>query len=213
MVEKASKLFPAAKGSKRMQNRKVRAFAVPVIATGLLFLTTPAQAKPDETPQSSTVVKQTKPKASPARNTKAARARVKTLGSTPVTAEQAQVAIAAALTKESGARYRAGGIGPNSFDCSGLVRWAYAQAGIDLPHGTDNLMPVVQPITRDQLIPGDLVFSGRSGGGIQHVALYIGDGKVIHATYASASRANQVRIDDLDNSWVMDHKAYGRVVQ
>lgn len=213
MVKKASKLFPAAKGSKRMQNRKVRAFAVPAIAAGLLLLSSPAQAKPDEIPQSSTVVKQTKPKSSPARNTKATRARVKTLGSTPVTAVQAQVAIAAALTKESGARYRAGGIGPNSFDCSGLVRWAYAQAGIALPHGTDNLMPVVQPITRDQLIPGDLVFSGRSGGGIQHVALYIGDGKVIHATYASASRANQVRIDELDNSWVMDHKAYGRVVQ
>lgn len=213
MVEKASKLFPAAKGSKRMQNRKVRAFAVSAITAGLLLSTTPAQAKPDETPQTSTVVKSTKPKTNTTRNTKVARARVKSLGSTPVTAEQAQIAIAAAITKESGARYRPGGIGPNSFDCSGLVRWAYAQAGVDLPHGTDNLVPVVQPITRDQLIPGDLVFSGRSGGGIQHVALYIGDGKVIHATYASASRANQVRIDDLDNDWVMVHKAYGRVMQ
>lgn len=213
MVEKASKLFPAAKGSKRMQNRKVRTIAVPAIAAGLILLSTPAQAKPDQTPQSSTVVKANTPKTSTARKNKAARARVKTLGSTPVSAEQAQVAIAAALTKESGARYRAGGIGPNSFDCSGLVSWAYAQAGIDLPHGTDNLMPIVQPITRAELIPGDLVFSGRSGGGVQHVALYIGDGKVIHATNANASRANQVRIDDLDNSWVMVHKAYGRVVQ
>ncbi|MFM1818790.1 MAG: NlpC/P60 family, partial [Actinomycetota bacterium] len=71
----------------------------------------------------------------------------------------------------------------------------------------------VQPITREELIPGDLVFSGRSGAGVQHVALYIGEGKVIHATNAGASRANQVRIDELDNSWVMAHKSYGRVVQ
>lgn len=213
MVEKASKLFPAAKGSKRMQNRKVRAFAVPAIAAGLLLLSTPAQAKPEQTSPSSTVVKSATSKTSTVRKNKTARARVKTLGSTPVTAEQAQIAIAAALTKESGARYRAGGIGPNSFDCSGLVRWAYEQAGIYLPHGTGNLLPIVQPIAREELIPGDLVFSGRSGSGVQHVSLYIGDGKVIHATYASASPANQVRIDDLDDSWVMVHKSYGRVVQ
>lgn len=126
--------------------------------------------------------------------------------------EEINIAIAAALTKEDAA-YRAGGTGPNSFDCSGLVRWAYAQAGISLPHGSNNQVKVVAPITRDQLMPGDLVFSGRANTGIQHVALYIGDGKVIHATYPTASRANQVRIDDLDSGWVMIHKSYGRVLK
>lgn len=200
-----------------MQNRKVKALTVPLISAGLILISSPAQAtplalKPDESPKVSQGPKVGPTKTSKTRETKATRARIRIEDRTAITAEQAQVAIAAALSKEN-ARYRVGGIGPNSFDCSGLVRWAFAQAGVELPHGTDNLLPIVQRITRDQLVPGDLIFSGRSGGGIQHVALYIGDGKVIHATHASASRANQVRIDDIDGDWVMVHKAYARVLQ
>jgi cell wall-associated NlpC family hydrolase len=118
--------------------------------------------------------------------------------------------VEAALTRED-ARYRAGGAGPNAFDCSGLVKWSYKQAGVNLKHGTANQIKQVQRIKKKDLRPGDLVFSGRANGGIQHVALYIGEGKVIHATYGSASRKNQIRIDDLNSSWVMHHKAYGRV--
>lgn len=200
-----------------MQNRKVKALAMPLISAGLILFSSPAQAaplalKPDESPKVSQGAKVWPTKTSKTRESKATRARIRIEDRTAITAEQAQVAIAAALSKEN-ARYRAGGIGPNSFDCSGLVRWAFAQARVELPHGTDNLLPIVQRITRDQLVPGDLIFSGRSGGGIQHVALYIGDGKVIHATHASASRANQVRIDDIDGDWVMVHKAYARVLQ
>jgi cell wall-associated NlpC family hydrolase len=119
-------------------------------------------------------------------------------------------AIEAALTRED-ARYRAGGAGPDAFDCSGLVKWSYKQAGVNLKHGTANQINQVKRITKKELMPGDLVFSGRANGGIQHVSLYIGDGKVIHATYGSTSRKNQIRIDNLNSSWVMDHKAYGRV--
>lgn len=118
--------------------------------------------------------------------------------------------VKAALTRED-AKYRAGGNGPTAFDCSGLVQWSWKKAGVNLKHGTANQIHQVKRISRKDLKPGDLVFSGRANGGIQHVALYIGDGKVIHATYGSTSRKNQVRIDDLDSSWVMDHKAYGRV--
>lgn len=118
--------------------------------------------------------------------------------------------VEAALSRED-AKYRAGGSGPTGFDCSGLVKWSFGQAGVKLKHGSANQIKQVTRITKKDLMPGDLVFSGRSNGGIQHVSLYIGDGKVIHATYGSASRKNQVRIDNLDSSWVMDHKAYGRV--
>lgn len=118
--------------------------------------------------------------------------------------------IEAALTRED-AKYRAGGSGPHAFDCSGLVKWSYKQAGVSLKHGTANQIKQVERISKKELKPGDLVFSGRANGGIQHVSLYIGDGKVIHATYGSTSRKNQVRIDNLNSSWVMDHKAYGRV--
>jgi cell wall-associated NlpC family hydrolase len=123
--------------------------------------------------------------------------------------EIAQV-VQAALTRED-AKYRAGGTGPDAFDCSGLVMWSFAKAGVELKHGTANQIKQVKRISKKDLKPGDLVFSGRAKGGIQHVALYIGDGKVIHATYGSTSRKNQVRVDDLNSSWVMDHKAYGRV--
>lgn len=216
MVEMASKLIDC-KRTKRMQSRKVKALAVPALVAGLLTIQSPAQAAAPETKPAavkpaaakSTSATKSGVKAAPK---KASRARIMA-NLNPVTQEQIDIAIAAALTKETGARYRGGAIGPNSFDCSGLVLWAYAQAGVDLPHGTHKLLPVVQRITRDELKPGDLIFSGRSGGGIQHVALYIGDNKVIHATYAAASRTNQVRIDDIDGSWVMVHKAYGRVVQ
>jgi cell wall-associated NlpC family hydrolase len=118
--------------------------------------------------------------------------------------------VRAALTRED-ASYRPGGNGPHAFDCSGLVQWSWKKAGVNLKHGTSNQIKQVKRISKKDLKPGDLVFSGRANGGIQHVALYIGDGKVIHATYGSTSRKNQVRIDKLNSSWVMDHKAYGRV--
>ena len=188
-----------------MQIRKVIGIAVPTLVFSFLAGQTPIQAAaPENKPVAVAKAKSVNPKSGKLKFDTSA---------VPVSAEAIQVAIAAALTKEDGARYRAGGSGPNSFDCSGLVLWAYEQAGVSLPHGTRSLLPIVMPIIREDLLPGDLVFSGRSGSGIQHVALYIGDNKVIHATYASASRANQVRIDDLDGSWVMVHKAYGRVVQ
>lgn len=193
-----------------MQNRKVKTLAL--LSCALLTFSMGAISG-----QSSAQAKdaQIRPKvnqaAKPIKTSKTSRIKFNP-DATPVSAEAINVAIAAALTKEDAA-YRAGGKGPNSFDCSGLVVWAYAQAGVSLPHGSNNQLKVVRPITREELLPGDLIFSGRAGGRIQHVALYIGDGKVIHATYPTASRANQVRIDDLDGSWVMVHKAYGRVVQ
>ena len=193
-----------------MRNRKVKALAFLISTTitfslGAISGQSTAQAKSAEI----------KPKVNSAKNSvkSSKTSKIKfNPNAVPVSSEAISVAIAAALTKED-ASYRAGGKGPNAFDCSGLVLWSYAQAGVTLPHGSNNQIKVVKPITREELLPGDLVFSGRAGRGIQHVALYIGEGKVIHATYPTASRANQVRVDDLDSSWMMVHMAYGRVVQ
>ena len=193
-----------------MRNRKVKALAFLISITitfslGAISGQSTAQAKSAEI----------KPKVNqatkPVKSGKTSKIKFNP-NAVPVSSEAISLAIAAALTKED-ASYRAGGKGPNAFDCSGLVLWSYAQAGVTLPHGSNNQIKVVKPITREELLPGDLVFSGRAGRGIQHVALYIGDGKVIHATYPTASRANQVRIDDLDSSWMMVHMGYGRVVQ
>ena len=94
-------------------------------------------------------------------------------------------AIDAALSK-IGATYVYGSGGPNTFDCSGLVSWAYGQAGVGIAHSSNSLKSYVQSIGNwvsvDGLQPGDLVLYSHDGGRTTyHVALYLGDGKVVHA--------------------------------
>jgi len=86
-------------------------------------------------------------------------------------------ALQAAITRE-GDPYVWGAAGPNEFDCSGLVVWAYAQEGIALPHFTGDLWNSGVHVTRADLEPGDLVFFYAD---ISHVGIYIGDGMMIDA--------------------------------
>lgn len=82
-----------------------------------------------------------------------------------------------ALTKR-GDPYVWGGSGPDQFDCSGLVMWAYAQVGISLPHFTGNQWNSGVHVSRSQLEPGDLVFFFAD---LSHVGLYVGDGFMLAA--------------------------------
>ena len=77
-----------------------------------------------------------------------------------------------------GKPYRWGAAGPDGFDCSGLTMAAWRAAGVSLPHSAALQWAQVAHLGQGQLQPGDLVFYY---GNIQHVAIYIGDGKVIHA--------------------------------
>ena len=72
------------------------------------------------------------------------------------------------------------GSGPStdSFDCSDLVQWAYAQIGIKLPRVTYDQIKVGRGVSWDDLEPGDLIFPNRG-----HVVMYAGNGKVIAAPY------------------------------
>lgn len=81
-----------------------------------------------------------------------------------------------------GRPYRYGGATPEGFDCSGLVQYVYAQAGIALPRTTREQYRAGRRIDLDEAEPGDLLFY-RFGGGrkIDHVALYLGDGQALHA--------------------------------
>lgn len=90
----------------------------------------------------------------------------------------AEVAIDAAMA-QLGKPYRWAGSGPSSFDCSGLVRFAYGLAGVALPHNSRAQYNQVQRIPLAELAPGDLVFSG--GRSIHHVGIYLGDGKMVHS--------------------------------
>lgn len=97
-----------------------------------------------------------------------------------VSAGQAAVDAAAS---QLGVPYVWGGASPETgFDCSGLVQWAYAQAGIEIPRTTWDQINAGWEVPSDQLAPGDLIIA--NGGG--HVALYTGDGIVIHAWYSGA---------------------------
>jgi peptidoglycan DL-endopeptidase CwlO len=93
-----------------------------------------------------------------------------------------QVAAAAALT-QVGAPYVWGMSSPSTgFDSSGLVVWAYAQAGLTLPHYTRALWPLGRHVSRQQLAVGDLVFFD----GLGHVGIYVGNGRFIHAPHTGA---------------------------
>jgi cell wall-associated NlpC family hydrolase len=71
-----------------------------------------------------------------------------------------------------------GAAGPNAFDCSGLVLWAYAKVGISLPHFTGDQWQMGVHVGKSQLQPGDLVFFYPD---IGHVGLYIGNGLMVDA--------------------------------
>ena len=89
----------------------------------------------------------------------------------------AQTAVDAALSR-LGKPYVWGATGPNSFDCSGLLQWAYAKAGITLPRNSAAQAQFGTPVSRDQLQPGDLVAYYSP---VSHIGMYIGDGKMVHA--------------------------------
>lgn len=96
-------------------------------------------------------------------------------------------AVRAALSR-LGCPYVWGATGPNQFDCSGLVKWAYAQAGVGLHRTTYEQINDGVPIPRSAVRAGDLVFPHAG-----HVQLAIGPNLVVEAPYAGAS----VRISPL----------------
>ncbi|MEI4273112.1 C40 family peptidase [Klenkia sp. LSe6-5] len=89
----------------------------------------------------------------------------------------AQVAVDTAMSKR-GAPYVWAASGPNSFDCSGLVQYAYAAAGISLPHSSRSQASMGQSVSRSQLQPGDLVAFYSP---VSHIGIYIGNGQMVHA--------------------------------
>jgi cell wall-associated NlpC family hydrolase len=92
----------------------------------------------------------------------------------------AQVAVDTALAQR-GKAYVWAAAGPGTFDCSGLMQYAYAAAGIGLPHSSLMQSQMGRPVTRSQLRPGDLVFYYSP---VSHVGMYIGNGQIVNAPTA-----------------------------
>lgn len=87
-----------------------------------------------------------------------------------------EIVISFALA-QVGKRYVFGAAGPNTFDCSGLIKAAFATIGLTLYHFTGEMMKYGQRVARNALQRGDIVFPS-SG----HVGLYLGNGQFLHAS-------------------------------
>jgi cell wall-associated NlpC family hydrolase len=82
--------------------------------------------------------------------------------------------------------------GPDAFDCSGLMQYAYAAAGVSLPHSSSMQSQMGAPVSSGQLQPGDLVFFYSP---VSHVGMYIGNGQMVHAS----TSGTPVRVASLDS--------------
>ena len=101
-----------------------------------------------------------------------------------------------------GVRYRSGGSSPNGFDCSGFTMYLYGQLGYSLPHSaTSQYKNCGTYIAKSDLQPGDLVFFSDSSHAIGHVAIYIGNGEIIHAR----SSTHCVTTNSLSMSYYVNH--------
>jgi hypothetical protein len=110
--------------------------------------------------------------------------------------------VAAFACKQAGDPYVWAAAGPNAYDCSGLVVAAWKQVGVFLPHQSRAQRASVPYITRSQLQLGDLVFYYNP---IHHVAIYVGDNKIMQAPQAG----DYVRMSDMDAAGPIH--SYGRV--
>ncbi|WP_372495756.1 C40 family peptidase [Kitasatospora humi] len=104
------------------------------------------------------------------------------LGSAPPASDRAGLAVAAALSR-LGSPYVYGATGPDAFDCSGLMYWAWRQAGVNLPRTSQQQAFGGRRISLAEAQPGDLVIFFKD---MHHVGMYVGGGTVVHAPHPGA---------------------------
>jgi cell wall-associated NlpC family hydrolase len=94
-----------------------------------------------------------------------------------------------------GTPYKFGGTTPKGFDCSGFVYYTHKKIGKTLPRSSSLMYQRGQSVHKSNLRPGDLVFFSTYKKGASHVAIYIGNNLIIHAT------SEGVKIDSLNSSY------------
>lgn len=111
-----------------------------------------------------------------------------------------------------GIRYRYGGNSPEQgLDCSGLVRYVFREAGgTDLPRTSQEMSRRGEPVDKQDLQPGDLVFFNTLNRAFSHVGIYLGNNQFIHAP----SAGRNVRVENMDmNYWKARFNGARRVLE
>ncbi|MEQ8205025.1 MAG: C40 family peptidase [Woeseia sp.] len=100
---------------------------------------------------------------------------------------------AVVAVRQVGVPYRYGGASRDGFDCSGLIQYAYKQAGVTVPRTTGSQWRGLQAVSHDDMQIGDVLFF-RIRGRMSHVGMYLGDGRFVHAP----SSGREVTVAALD---------------
>ena len=111
-----------------------------------------------------------------------------------------------------GTPYRFGGASPDvGFDCSGLVRHVFGSVlNWDLPRRSEDISALGEAVGRSDLQPGDLLFFNTLRRAFSHVAIYIGDGRFVHAP----AKNGRVRVEGLDDRyWAARFDGARRVIE
>jgi cell wall-associated NlpC family hydrolase len=102
-------------------------------------------------------------------------------GTGPVTTPALNQKVVTEAKRHIGQPYVWGATGPNSFDCSGLVMYAYGKFGRTTPRISEDQFTAARSIPASRAVPGDLVFYFDSTGDVYHAGIYLSPGKTVAA--------------------------------
>ncbi len=126
--------------------------------------------------------------------------------SSPIKKEPHRAQILTAAKSQLGTQYLFGGNKPgHGFDCSGLVEYTYAQAGIKVPRTSRDQAAFFK--TTDEPKVGDLIFFKVNGKTVSHVGIYMGDNKMLHAP----SSGKAVEVTQINDYWQKRFYKYGSI--
>ena len=116
--------------------------------------------------------------------------------------------LVAAAMKYLGCPYVYGGTSPSGFDCSGFTSYVFKNTVGSIPRVAQAQYDATTRVSRDDLLPGDLVFFGSSTSSISHVGIYVGSNQFIHAP----STGDVVKYSSLTGSYATRYQGAGRVI-
>jgi len=105
-----------------------------------------------------------------------------------------------------GVKYVWGGSTPKGFDCSGFTKYVFAKNGVGLPRTSREQVRAGDgvPLDFDSMRPGDLLLLAEPGEAISHVAIYVGSGRIIHASSAMGG-VNYLDLDGSRGAWYVQN--------